>query len=306
MPLSHNELDAHAKDKYIPVLQDQFYYGFPLMVQLMSKAKVVYDSGKSILQPVLYGDENSGWYSGLDPFDISLKESTTLAEFNWKMNWTNITITGEDEMKVEGDEKILSLFETKMENASMTFKRNFTQAMYTSQGSKALVPISDAISTTGTYGGISKDEEEWWRGQYSTTGGAFSMDMLQEDYGACSDGLTHPDLIITTQDIYNKIWLRVQPQQRGDLSATPALAKIGFSGINFNQATIIVDKYFPSGCWAMLNTNTWKCVVHKKRNMYWTPPKTPINADAYVRQLLWMGALFCVAPRWNAYRTGVT
>jgi hypothetical protein len=85
MALTYDEIDAHVRDKYIPVLQDQFYYSFPLMVQLMSKARVVYDSGDKISQPVLYGDLPHGWYSGLDTFDISQVETTTLAKFAWKL-----------------------------------------------------------------------------------------------------------------------------------------------------------------------------------------------------------------------------
>uniref|UniRef100_A0A6M3LFP5 Putative capsid protein n=1 Tax=viral metagenome TaxID=1070528 RepID=A0A6M3LFP5_9ZZZZ len=220
--------------------------------------------------------------------------------------YVNVTLDGETELKIEGDEKILSIIETKMDNASKTFSRKFTQALYASQGSKAIIDIPTAIGTSGTYGEISKDTYSWWQGSVNSTGGAFSMDMLQARYGACSDGPLQPDLIVTTQAIYDKIWLRVQPQQRGNLDNTPGLAKIGFSGINFNRATIVVDKYCPTGYIFILNTDFWKMVVHRKRNMFWTPPKVPINQDAWVRQLLWAGALICTGPRWQGYISNVT
>jgi hypothetical protein len=178
--------------------------------------------------------------------------------------------------------------------------------MYTSAGAKAIVPISSALATTGTYGEISKTDYSWWRGQVNTTGGAFSMSMLEDLYGDCCDGPIQPDLIITTQVIYNKIWLRVQPTQRSNLENTPGMARVGFSGISFNKASIIVDKNCPSGYIYVLNTDYWKLVVHKKRNMYWTPPKVPIDQDAWVRQLLWAGALICQAPRWNGYISSVS
>uniref|UniRef100_A0A6M3L765 Uncharacterized protein n=1 Tax=viral metagenome TaxID=1070528 RepID=A0A6M3L765_9ZZZZ len=62
--LTYNEMDAHVREKYIPVLMDQFYYSTPLMIQMMSKSRIVFDSGSKIDVPVLYGDLNSGWYSG--------------------------------------------------------------------------------------------------------------------------------------------------------------------------------------------------------------------------------------------------
>ena len=103
----------------------------------MSKAKVVYDSGDKISQPVLYGDLPHGWYSGLDTFDISQIETTTLAKFVWKLLYVNVTIDGETLLKVEGDEKILSIVETKMENAQKTLSKEFSESLYASAGSKA-------------------------------------------------------------------------------------------------------------------------------------------------------------------------
>ena len=306
MALTYNELDAHVKEKYIPILMDQFYTSTPLMAQLMAKNKVVFDSGQKIDVPVLYGDLPSDWYTGLDPFDISQVETTTLAKFLWKQMYVDVTIDGTTEATVEGDEKILSIVSTKMENATKTFSRKFSQALYASAGAKAILPLTTALATTGTYGEISKTSYSWWRGNVNTTGGAFDMDMLQSMYGDCSDGAIQPDLIITTQDIYDKIWLRVQPMQRSNLDNTPGLASIGFSGINFNKATILVDSYCNSGYIYVLNTDFWKLAVNKHRNMYWTDKKVPINQDAWVRQLLWMGALFCTAPRWNGYISNVT
>ena len=285
---------------------DQYYYSTPLMAQLMSKSKVVYDSGSKIDIPVLYGELPSGWYSGLDTFDISTVETTTLAKFEWKQMYVDVTLSGLDILKVEGDEKILSLVETKMENAAKTFSKQFSEALYSSQGSKAIVPMTSAIATSGTYGEIVKGTYSWWQGNVNTTGGAFDMDMLQSMYGDCCDGAIQPDLIITDQDTYDKIWLRVQPQQRGNLDNTPGLANIGFSGIKFNNATIVVDSYCNDGYIYVLNTDFWKLVVHKKRNMSWTDKKVPLNQDAYVRQLLWAGALCCSAPRWQGYISSVT
>jgi hypothetical protein len=209
MALDYNEVDAHVREKYIPVLQDQYYKSTPLMALLMAKSKITYNSGARIDQPVLYGELPSGWYSGLDTFDISTVEETTLAKFDWKQFYVDVTIDGTTELKVEGDEKILSIIETKMENASKTFQKQLNESMFVDQGAKALLTLTDGINTTGTYGDINKATYSWWQGNVNSTGGAFSMDMLQTEYGNCSDGQVHPDLIITTQDIYNKIWARV-------------------------------------------------------------------------------------------------
>jgi len=306
MALTYDEIDAHVQDKYIPTLQDQFYNSTPLMAQLMSKAKVIYDSGRKIAQPVLYGELPSGWYTGLDTFDISKTEVTTLAKWAWKQMYVDVTLDGTTLLQVEGDEKVLSIVASQMEAASKTFTRRFTQAIFADKGAKAIDEVVLAMATTGTYGEISKDDNSWWRGNVDSTGGAFDMSMLQTQYGACSDAMVHPDLIVTTQAIYNKIWARTQPQQRGNLDNTPGIAHIGFTGIAFNQASIVVDRECPAGYIFLFNTDFWKLVVHRRRNMYWTDKKIPINQDAYVRQLLWAGALICQAPRWQAYISNVS
>lgn len=307
MALTYNEIDAHVKEKYIPILMDQYFNSTPFLAQLTAKTRVTFDSGSKIDIPVEYGELPHGWYSGLDTFDISSKETTTLAKFEWKLDYVNVTITGEDMLKIEGDEKILSIVETKMKNATKTFQRKHSQALLaTSQQAKAVIPIIDAIATTGTYGEINKATYSWWQGNVNATGGAFSMNMLQSMYGDCSDGAIQPDLILTTQDIYDKIWLRVQPQQRGNMDNAPGLASIGFTGINFNRATILVDQHVPSGYIFVLNTDFWKYINHRKRNMQWTEPKTPIDQDAYVRQLLHACAVACSAPRWQGYISSVT
>jgi hypothetical protein len=308
MALTYDELDAHVRDKYVPILQDQLYYSNPVLAQLTSKSKVVYDSGAHIRQPVLYGEENAGWYRGLDEFNIATKQTTTLAVFNWALFYVNITIDGETLLKVEGDEKVLSILGTKMDNAGKTFGKQMEAAFYADQGVKAIRPFTEALAGSGTtYAEISKTDNAWWRGGYTnTTGGAFSMSMLETGYSTLTDGPVNPDLIITTPAIYDKIWLRVQPAQRGNLENAPGIAKVGYTGISFNKATVLISKYCPAGYIFLLNTDYWKFVIHRKRNMTWTEPKVPLNQDAYVRQLLWAGALCCVAPRWSGYISNVS
>ena len=309
MALTYSELDAHVKKKFIPTLIDQFYFSFPLLTRLANKARIQYNSGKKIALPVLYGDLPGGSYAGLDTFDVSKRETTTHAEWDWRLYYVDVTIDGETELKIEGDEKVLSLMATKIKNAGLTLRKMLTQSMFAvtpGNNGKDLNTMIEAINTTGTYGAINKATYSWWQGNYDSTGGTTTLDMIQTQYGEASDGGIQPDLIITTQAIYNKIWARVQPQQRYLTDAHADLRAVGFEGITFNRAAIVVDKYCPSGFMFLLNTDYWKFITHTKRNFKWTQPKVPINQDAYIRQLLWAGNLVCEAPRWNAMISSMT
>ena len=55
-----------------------------------------------------------------------------------------------------------------------------------------------------------------------------------------------------------------------------------------------------------INTDYFKFVVHKKKNFVWTENKSLIDADAYVRQLLFKGNLICTARRYHYKAYGLT
>jgi len=312
MALTYADIDAAVRKKYLPTLIDQVFISNALLVKLMAVSQVVFDSGLKIAQPVLYGQLAGGSYFGLDPFDISYKQTQTYAEWDWKAVYVNVTIPGTDMARTEGDEKIMGLVQSKMETASMTMNELLSLQLFgdgTGNGTKdfdGLLNAVDTGATYSTYGGIARGTNAWWGAQLDSTGGAVTLDAIQNMIGLCTVGQKKPNLAFTTQAIYNKLWARVQPQQRF-LDGKSELAKVGFSGINFNNhMEIIVDNHCPSGYFFCLNTDYWKLVLNRNRNFFWTAEKSPTDQDAYVRQLLTMGNLICVQPRVQGVLTGLT
>ena len=178
----------------------------------------------------------------------------------------------------------------------------------TGNGSRDFDGLLNAINSTvyPTYGGINRIEETWLNGRVNTTGGAITLDSINAMLGLCTVGHKKPDLILTTQTLYDKVWARVQPQQRY-LSEKSELAKVGFSGINFNgHADMIVDNHCPVGHMFFINTDYWKFVLNRHKNFQWTGEKTPTNQDVYVRQLLTMGNFICQQPRVQGMMSGLT
>lgn len=312
MALTYADIDAAVRKKYLPTLIDQVFISNPLLVKLMATSQVIFDSGLKIAQPVLYGQLAGGSYFGLDTFDITYKNTQTYAEWDWKACYVNVTIPGTDMARTEGDEKIMGLVQSKMETASLTMNELLSTQMFgdgTGNSSKdfdGLLNGIDSGSTYATYGGISRTTNSWWASQYDSTGGALTLDAVQNMIGLCTVGQKKPNLCFTTQTLFNKLWARVQPQQRF-LDGKSDIAKVGFSGINFNNhMEVIVDNHCPSGTMFFLNTDYWKLVLNRNRNFYWTAEKTPTDQDGYVRQLLVMGNLICVQPRVQGIMTGLT
>lgn len=84
MALTYSDLDAAARKKYIPTLIDQIFIANALLVKLLAKTQIIFDSGTKIVQPLLYGQLAGGSYKGLDTFDISYKQTQTMGEWDWK------------------------------------------------------------------------------------------------------------------------------------------------------------------------------------------------------------------------------
>lgn len=290
----------------------QIFIGNALLTKLLSKSQVVFDSGRKIAQPIIYGKLAGGSYAGLDTFDISVKKIQTYAEWDWKSYYVNVTIPGDDLDVAEGDEKIIGILATRMETATMTTHDDLTTMFFsdgTGNGSKdfdGLLNGADNGTVYATYGGIPRTTETWWKGVVDSTGGAVTIDAINSMIGSITIAQKKPDLAFTTQTIYDKIWARVQPQQRF-LDGKSALAQVGFSGINFNgHMEIIVDNHCPTGYIFMINTDYWKLILNRKRNFSWTPPKTPVDYDAYIRQMITRGNLIDIQCRVNGYMSGLT
>lgn len=226
--------------------------------------------------------------------------------------YVNVTIPGDDLAKTEGDEKIIGLLASKMETAVLTAHDDFATMFFsdgTGNSSKDFDGLLNGVddgTTYATYGGISRSTETWWAAQLSSTGGATSIDAVNSMLGDCTIAQKKPDLAFTTQDIYDTIWARIQPQQRF-LDSKSALAQVGFTGINFNgHCEIIVDNHCPSGTIFFMATDYWKLILNRKKNFTWTAEKIPTDADAYVRQMLTMGNLICIQPRVQGQMSGLT
>jgi hypothetical protein len=225
-----------------------------------------------------------------------------------------VTITGDEIDKVEGDEKIISLVESRMKNAKMTMNDMLSTMLYgdgTGNNSKDMDGLLNAIDSTTytTYGGISTtDVPEWTcngNNGPNTTGGAVTLSMIKNAIGQCTYGTDKPDLIVTTQTVYDSLWAQVQPFQR-KLSEATTLGKFGYSGIQVDDTQILVDRHCPSGYVFGLNTEYWKFFIHTKKNFKWTDNKVPIDADAYVRQLLLKGNFICTSRRMQFLITNVS
>ena len=312
------DVAAAAVDSYLPGLVDLIFNSNPLWIRMASKERIIFDGGDLIRQPILYGTLNSGSYSGLDTFDTARVQTKTVMQFDWSQYQCSLTIDGRTIAKTSGaGSRIMDLVETEMETARLTLANNLGVDLFldgTGNGGKVLTGLIAAIddgTNVNTYGGIARlangDQGVAVRGNLNTTGGALSLGLVNTAMGSATIQPHRPDLIVTTQAMWDRFWERSQPSQREPSGpAFDDLARIGFTAVNFNGAAVVVDSHVAAGNAWLLNTDFFKLIIHKDRDFIFSGFQKPTNQDAMVGQIFWMGQLVCQAPRLNTRMTGLS
>jgi len=312
------DVAASAVDSYLPGLIDLFFNSNALWIRLTSKERVVLDGGDQVRQPILYDQLNGNSYSGLDTFDISRRPSKTVLQFDWAQYYANLTVDGRTILKTSGaGSRVLDLVEAEMETCRLTLAELLGTDLFldgTGNSNKAILGLIagiDSGTNVATYGGINRNDGSVQatavQGNLNTTGGVLSLPLVNTAMGSATIQPHRPDLIITTQAMWNRFWERVQPSQREPSGpGFDDLARVGFSAINFNGAAVVVDSHVASGNAWLLNTDFIKLIIHRDRDFQFTGFQKPTNQDALVGQLLWAGQLVVQSPRLQTRMTGLT
>tara|TARA_Y100001973_G_scaffold31009_1_gene46811 strand:+ start:1948 stop:3096 length:1149 start_codon:yes stop_codon:yes gene_type:complete len=136
----------------------------------------------------------------------------------------------------------------------------------------------------------------------TTNGVADGVKAMTRMYGACSIDNDQPDLIVTTQTIYDAYESSLQGNKRfeGDSS----LGDAGFQSLRFKGASVVVDSHCPAGHMYFLNTNYLDFKVHAKRNFALEDFRPMETKDGIQARIFWMGQLVCTSPRMQGVLCG--
>jgi hypothetical protein len=283
-------LTSITKRYYVPKLNDNISTSNAL---LMRVKKDTCPGGSDIRVPLHYAFINGAqWYAGDQTLNTNYNEKKIAAIYNWKQLDIPVVIVESDRLKNAGSEKVLDHLDTEMTIAQATAKNKFGTGMY-SNGTTDPLSIAGTraiISTSATVGGISQTTYSWWAAQLDSTTTNVSLGTMQTMYENCMEDDDKPDLITAYPGAFNRFWSLLQPQQRYQ-NAT--LGAAGFENLRFNQADVVVDSYCPSGYMNFINTKHLILKSHNERNFpgKMDPFIKPVNQDARVAHLLWMGAL---------------
>lgn len=320
MALSYDNLSALTKDKYIPLLVDNIFESNVLTKRLLKKSKAS-ASGNKVLQPVEYAKSSStNFYNGYDIMDTSPSELFTDSEWEWKQMYATISISGREEALNDGAERVIDLLEAKVKNAEKSMKDLFGTTLYgnTDGTGNEFVGLQKMIHTSRTVGGINSSDYSWWDAGYvvasgnsptyadlATDGDAdFIQDHLRKAVSSLTIDGSRPTMIVTTPIILDAYEESLTAQKRFGASASSE-ADAGFRNLLFRDIPVFADDHCPAGMMFLINENFIQFRHHRKRNFSFEPYQKPLNQDARVAKIQWLGALTCSAPRYMGKITGL-
>lgn len=258
--------------------------------------------GHKIVQPLMYAKNNTaGSYSGSDVLSTAAQAGITAAEYEWKQYAASIVIEGLEEAKNNGEEQVINLLDSKITQTTETILENMDEMFLddgTGNGGKDWNGLKNLAATANnTVGGIDASTNTWWNPSVDTSTTSPSIKNLGRKYNSLTVGNDKPNVLLTTQDIYESYEGLIQANQRFQDSRA---ADAGFENLMFKAAPILYDAYVDGtgtgvgstgNYFYYLNTKYIRLVGLTGKWFYATPFKQPENQDIRVAQILCYGNL---------------
>jgi hypothetical protein len=298
-----------------------------LLARLNRRGRVkTFSGGRTIVQELNYANNQTfQWYSGYQVLNIAPSQTFTAAEFPIRQSACAVSISGLEELQNSGEEAIIDLLESRIENAEDTFMNGMSNGIYgdgTVTGSVGgLQLLVTSSPTSGVVGGIDRGTWTFWQNQaYGaiTNGGAAATAANIQNYMdsiwlLLVRGRDVPDLIVADNNFYKYYWQSLQAIQRiQSENGEGEFAVLGFQTLKYNSADVVLDGGFqgfstdplpyetsagtsavggvPANTMYFLNTKYIHWRPHARRNMVpLDPDRFSVNQDALVKLIGWAG-----------------
>jgi len=304
MALSYDQLTAITEKKFLPKLVDNVFNSNALLMKLKAKEQLQ-SGGDKIVAPLGYAEvAASDWYQGAETLSTTDNEVITAAEYDWKQLYANISITRRDELRNSGDAAIINFVKSKVMIAEKTIRNKLSTGLYNDgTDAKQIQGLKLAVSASNTVGGISQSTYSWWASNLDSTTTTLTLAAMQGLYGDCGEGSEYPEIVVGDQDMFDRYYALLQPQQR---FAADDMAKGGFKSLQFNGIPVVVDAAADAGYMYMLNLDYMYLAPHKDENFRLEPFIKPVNQNIKLAKIYWMGAMIHTNGRRQGLMSGIT
>jgi hypothetical protein len=282
---------------YRDQLTDNVFTARPLTYFLQDKGRIrMLNGGTKIVEPLIYGQNSTvASYSGYDSLSLSPQSGITAAEYDWKQYAASISISGIEEAKNNGEQEIINLLEAKIMQAEESLREGFNQMFFadgTGNSGKDWNGLGNIVEASGTVGGINRGTagNEYWRSYEENSATALTLAQMATAYNTVSVGNDHPDMILTTQTLFEKYEALLVPNLRYTDTKT---ADAGFQNLLYKAAPVVYDVHCTAGVVYFLNSKYLTLVGHSGKWFAQTAFVSPEDVDARYALIMCYGNLTC-------------
>lgn len=277
-------------------LHDNIFNNLAFWAWLNAKGrKKTVSGGDFLVEPLLYGKNTTvKSFDGLDVIDTQPIDGISAATFNWKGVAGSLVFSLQDRLKNSGKQKIIDLLEARTMQLEESIRDEMNREALgdgTGNSGKDITGLQAIVGATGTLGGINRATYTWWQSKVdSTTETLSDLAKWRTIYNSAGGQRTKPDLILTTQAIYE--WYEKYAEGKMQINNNQAgnpLADLGFETLKYKGAVLTYDEQAPTGNVFFLNSDYLRMRVHEDADFAKTEKKEPTNQLAYVWQLYWFG-----------------
>ena len=311
---------------YRPKFVDQLYNSNATLYMLRKGAKLI-SGGTSIEVPSLVANTgNFSFHTKAETYTASDVDQFDAARFEWKLAQQPVVIFEQD-LLMNGDSKERRLSHVAARNmaAALEMGDGIGDALYDTDhtADSAIDSIDHAVDDAAgdgigtnnfTYGAITRQTtgvHALWNSNIDDTTTTTSLGAIQTSYGSATEGSEHPNLGVTSQVGFNRLWVLYSPFQR---IGTDLDGKLGFQSLNVNGQPVVVDSHVPRAAGAnttgavgtgpdffyWLNLNHLYMVAHKQAFFTFRASPMPVNQWVNIGHYHFMGNVVCDAPRYQA------
>ena len=279
---------------YLPKLEDNIFTARPFVFFLKQADQIrTISGGTKIVLPLIHAlNGTAGSYSQYDTLPTTPQDGISAAEFDWKEYAVSIAISGFEEAVNSGEEQVIDLLEAKTMQAEESVLEDWDQMFLgdgTGNGGKDWLGLETLVGQNATaVGGIDPSTDTFWRSNINTTAEVLAISRMTNMYNTCAVGNDKPNVILTSQVLFEKYESLLQPQLR---YADTRTADAGFQNLLFKGAPVTYDDYVAADDMWFLNTKYLRLVGHKDVWFKPTPFVRPTNQNARYAQILCMGNL---------------
>lgn len=282
-----------------------------LLTVMKEKGKIKTDAsgGYEIAIPLSHS-ENSTYqrYSGYDQLNIGASDVLSAAKYDWAQVALHVTASGRELRMNNSEERMINLVKSRIDVAMATAANNLSIDIYSDGAlSNQIGGLQSLITSdgTGTVGGIVAGTYTFWKNKFSeiAVGGGTTVTFanlkaaMNAEWLLQTRGNDKPDLLISSHDLYAIYESGLQDNQR---YADAKMASAGFETLKYKSANIIFDDNtnFSTSAEIIYFLNTDYLYLMEHPDARWTEDdeKTPVNQDAVVVPIYWMGQM-CTSNR---------